>query len=151
MPIMQNARRVVKKFRGTNETFTDTSTWVLLKNGTDVTGTVLFRDNGDGTASLAGGLQVQGVASKVVLYPPAGYAFVATHWDRKWVNLGGIGNFGGMGGGISPKVVDGNLTLAYTGTNGATYYAITFQQGMLNSTATSTTGSDPALIDIKNA
>lgn len=149
MPVNTNAKRVNKIFHGSTQVYSDNTTWTALKLGPNVTGMVVFRDNGNGTGSLAGSVQVQGIASQLVLYPPEGYQFTSVNWSLHYINTQGIGGYQGIGYSGNPSIVNGNLYFADLSSS-STYYSITFQQGMMMSNSTNINGSDPAIIGIKS-
>lgn len=156
MAIETNAKRVVKIMKGDTQVWTDTNNWVALKTGPGVTGTVLFRDKGDGTAELVGSVQVQGIVLTLILYPPVGYQFTSVNWNGFLTMAGKTGFARGISQGGAATITDGSLYcssgLQGGGTNFGTSFGIVFQQGSMMDSANNdlTNSANPALINIKS-
>ncbi|MBY7145263.1 hypothetical protein I2491_00455 [Levilactobacillus brevis] len=77
-------KKVSKLLVGSNVIYQDSDGWIPLELPDGVTGQVFFKDNGDGTASLAGSVSTPdrmniGVEN-LILSPPSGYAFISDNW-----------------------------------------------------------------------
>lgn len=78
------SNRVSKIMAGTATVYQDSDGWIPLELPDGVSGTVFFKDNGDGVASLVGAAALPStmiVNSKyLLLNPPKGYAFISDSW-----------------------------------------------------------------------
>lgn len=112
--------RVKKILMGDKVVYQDSDGWIPLElPPTAIDGVVLFKDNGDGTASIAGtALYKLPLETETLLTPPTGYSFSSVNWNFGPGSISGICMFGGFGnnaGGTpysAPVTVDsGNLII----------------------------------------
>lgn len=121
--------RDVKDMRiGESVIYRDSDGWIPLKlPDTVIDGCVLFRDNGDGTASLVGSIRANysGTASGPLthlLTPPDGYEFSDPKWNQDYLSKGIMAFYNlervwsGSPISVWPVILDGNL---YGGSNHA--------------------------------
>ena len=104
----------------------ETDGWRPLKLPSGITGQVFFKDNGNGTASLAGTIRAMlpenpsgGLGSQVlVLTPPAGYSFTGVDWNqgvatgnaKEMMAVAGLGDHSsGFSIDVAFKAVNGNF------------------------------------------
>ncbi|WP_260145477.1 hypothetical protein [Levilactobacillus brevis] len=133
----------------------EASAWrpLTLKNSTS--GTILFKDNGDGTASLTGTaiFTIAKGMKKLIpaITPPTGYTFTSLKWNIDSWNEHGVWANNDMGGGSSGVVESFDTTisngnLCFLGQDDDTKI-ITFSPSELTTISGATTG-DPALVSI---
>lgn len=149
--------RVKKILMGDKVVYQDSDGWIPLKLPDGVTGSAFFKDNNDGTASLAGILQfVLNGKPITLLNPPDGYSFTGIDWNADKQNEGS--QHGIMGGNnyqgkwsssndvFNTRVANGSLNVL-SGNYSSSGRRIVF----LCKTCTTylSEDADPALISIK--
>ena len=130
--------------------------WIPLKMPEGITGEVMFRDNGDGTASLLGVARIKHIALDTpytLLLAPKGYEFVSDSFhyvnDHYISGLNGYLDSDGMvtqsNFGRAPAQVSydsGNMIVTFTGTfpnyhdNGTSFIDFVFMQNTTLTTGT---------------
>lgn len=156
-------KKVAKMLVGSSVIYQDSDGWIPLKLPDGVKGLVMFKDNGNGTASLAGTATFlftgTGSTSTAVtmLVPPEGYQFESVDWTAGDGNIGivrGIVCFQSLAGQLSQSnilntnTINGNL-MAMT----SNYATGVFNSTVIftkNSTVKGSQDGSPALINIKN-
>jgi len=132
----------------------EASAWrpLTLENANN--GAILFKDNGDGTASLTGSANFviaadSGVITEAI-YPPSGYQFSSLAWN-KGVNGNGIyaigGRSGTSGGSIyTPSAFIDNGKICFKG--GSYSYPEFMFSPCLNTTDKTSSSCEPAIVGI---
>lgn len=132
----------------------EASAWrpLTLENANN--GAILFKDNGDGTASLTGSANFviaadSGVITEAI-YPPSGYQFSSLAWN-KGVNGNGIyaigGRSGTSGGSIyTPSAFIDNGKICFKG--GSYSYPELMFSPCLNTTDKTSSSCEPAIVGI---
>lgn len=151
MSIEIGDKKVKKIMVGDKVVYKDSDGWVPLALPDGVSGTVLFKDNGDGTACLAGAVAFSmsgpGWVANVIK-PPVGYRFAKTDWPAK-------NTYAFVSGSTITIAVAGSVT---NGLIGFTVYepnvSNTFAGRVLFSltsytTASTSAGAEPALVEIE--
>lgn len=147
-----NAKRIIKIYKGDTQVWEDTDTWVQLKLGTGVTGCVLFKSNGDGTAQLAGAINITGFTQMnfLAVYPPEGYQFTSINWTKPIMAKPVYNGSYGSNDAGTVEVKDGNLycgaVSAVASQNGVMYFA----NNRMNSSFSKTNAGDSVQINIKS-
>lgn len=127
MGIEVGDKKVKKIMVGEKVIYRDSDGWIPLKlPDSAMDGLVLFRDNGNGTASIAGAahykLPAYGESPAIMLLPPDGYEFSSIPWDQGNVikgiaaYYGQTGNSNGTGRELTTSIDSGNV-LAKAGLN----------------------------------
>lgn len=156
MSLQTNAKPVLKIYKGETEIWSDTNYWTPCQLGTGITGMVLFKNNGNGTASLIGSIQSPDDTNRLLVYPPTGYQFVSELWTKISIRAGKYGLSGtGDNGGVS--IVDGAIYFNKTNTTSFSGdgFNMVFEKSALESSVNATADylahvADPALINIKS-
>lgn len=78
-------------------------TWMPLTLGPSVTGSALYKPNGDGTISVCGKINVSAATKSVLFYAPKGYKFTQAPWS---------GTIGGQSG---ESMISGTVAIDTTG------------------------------------
>lgn len=132
----------------------EASAWRPLTLANSTSGTILFKDNGDGTASLIGSATftiAKGTKTLTpVITPPTGYTFTSLKWSKGTNNKGVYvtGNMTGVSSGIS-YVFDTSLSngdICFLGSYDDTY-TVTFSPSELT-TLNTAAACNPALVSI---
>ncbi|WP_437695983.1 hypothetical protein ACSOCI_08935 [Levilactobacillus brevis] len=132
----------------------EASAWRPLTLANSTSGTILFKDNGDGTASLIGSATftiAKGTTTLTpVITPPTGYTFTSLKWSKGTNNKGVYvtGNMTGVSSGIS-YIFDTSLSngdICFLGSYDNTY-TVTFSPSELT-TLNTAAACNPALVSI---
>ncbi|WAD02576.1 pyocin knob domain-containing protein [Levilactobacillus brevis] len=132
----------------------EASAWRPLTLANSTSGTILFKDNGDGTASLTGSANftiAKGTTTLTpVITPPTGYTFTSLKWSKGTNNKGVYvtGNMTGVSYGIS-YIFDTSLSngdICFLGSYDNTY-TVTFSPSELT-TLNTAAACNPALVSI---
>ena len=134
----------------------ENSAWRPLTLTNSTSGTVLFKDNGDGTASLTGSCTFSVPSGKTnivsIIIPPSGYSFSSLLWN-KGTSKYGIFAYSGVNGvsaGATQEVVTvlQNGKICVVGDPGSSYaYTVLFHVSKSMTDNTSGSG-DPAIVGI---
>lgn len=149
-------KKVSKLLVGSNVIYQDSDGWIPLELPDGVTGQVFFKDNGDGTAKLAGNLCFDFIANQVVklLSPPQGYTFTSAKWNVAQSNgyVEGIVSMNELRGSIPPstgvvstEIYEGCIFCSKINLGNNFKRTIALTQ---SSTITGESSADPAIIGI---
>lgn len=133
----------------------EASAWRPLTLENSNNGTILFKDNGDGTASLTGSANfVIAAASGVIteaIDPPSGYQFSSLAWNKGTDGDGifAIGGRSGTSGGpiYTPGALINNGKICFKG--GSSSYPELMFSPCLNTTDKTSSSCEPAIVKIK--
>ncbi|AYM03563.1 hypothetical protein D8911_11420 [Levilactobacillus brevis] len=161
MASLEVPNSVSKVTLGSDTIWQNSDGWVPMKLPSGVTGNVMFKDYGNGTAGLCGVItfkfvRISGWTPVTMLVPPDGYKFTSVDWNANDGSMGvskSIMGFQALAGqqsqsnSVNTKIVDGNLLAVSSNYSSTTFVSTTIFTK--SSTVYRSSSGEPAIIKIE--